>query len=408
MLPCDDSICREHLSESDVINENRIKCKECSEEFQVKCDEFRTNKTLNKQVVNQSYLSEDEMSLKHDLDESIRKLFQSYDEFNQNKTIRESLVTSQFEEIRSQIDQHRDKLKERIDAIALKIKDETKFYEAMYLKSLKESFTSFDQGKSLENELNEIEYTFRDPNLLIETIREMQQKKEESLNEIQSKLNEINQVKDNLKSIPEFQPNLSLFNQRRTSLFGSFKLQGYSSMNSLKSEILIDGRQCSELIDICEFSPNDKWSLLYRGTRDGFGTKAFHSECDSHANTLTLLKAKGSGFIFGGYTTVSWDSLSGDKSDANAFIFSLTNGDNEPLKMKINPNDHEFAIRCNPGYGPVFGGGFHIAKPTMDSYSYLGHTYSHPQYAYQTNEASTFLAGSSDFQLDEIEVYQKD
>jgi hypothetical protein len=235
----------------------------------------------------------------------------------------------------------------------------------------------------------------------------MQQKKEESLNEIQSKLNEINQVKDNLKAIPDFHPNLSLFNQRKTSLFGSFKLQGYSSMNLFKSEILIDGRQCSELIDICEFSPNDKWSLLYRGTRDGFGTKAFHSECDSHANTLTLLKAKGSGFIFGGYTTVSWDSFSGDKSDANAFIFSLTNKDNKPLKMKIDPNDHEFAIRCNPGYGPVFGGGFHIAKPTMDSYSYLGHTYKHPQYAYGTNEASTFLAGSSDFQLDEIEVYEK-
>jgi hypothetical protein len=138
MLPWDDSICREHLSERDVINENRIKCKECSEEFQVKCDEFRTNKTLNKQVVNQSYLSEDEMSLKHDLDESIRKLFQFYDEFNQNKTNRESLGSRQFEEIRSQIDQHRDKLKERIDAIALKIKDETKYYEAIYLKSLKE------------------------------------------------------------------------------------------------------------------------------------------------------------------------------------------------------------------------------------------------------------------------------
>jgi hypothetical protein len=125
-------------------------------------------------------------------------------------------------------------------------------------------------------------------------------------------------------------------------------------------------------------------------------------------NTLTILKAKQSQFIFGGYTTVSWVSFSGDKSDPNAFIFSLTNGDNEPLKMKINPNDHEFAIRCNPGYGPVFGGGFHIAKPTMDSYSYLGHTYQHPQYAYGTNEASTFLAGSSDLQLDEIEVYQKE
>ena len=25
-----------------------------------------------------------------------------------------------------------------------------------------------------------------------------------------------------------------------------------------------------KLIDVCEFSPNDKWSRLYRGTRDGF------------------------------------------------------------------------------------------------------------------------------------------
>jgi hypothetical protein len=38
----------------------------------------------------------------------------------------------------------------------------------------------------------------------------------------------------------------------------------------------------------------------------------------------------------------------------------------------------------------------------------LGHAYSHPQYAYGTNEAETFLAGSHFFQLDEIEVYQKE
>jgi hypothetical protein len=47
----------------------------------------------------------------------------------------------------------------------------------------------------------------------------------------------------------------------------------------------------------------------------------------------------------------------------------------------------------------------------MDSYSYSGATYTHPRYAYRTNgtnEASTFLAGSFEFKLDEIEVYQKE
>jgi hypothetical protein len=32
-LPCDDSICGEHLSERDVVKENKIKCKECNGEF---------------------------------------------------------------------------------------------------------------------------------------------------------------------------------------------------------------------------------------------------------------------------------------------------------------------------------------------------------------------------------------
>ena len=44
----------------------------------------------------------------------------------------------------------------------------------------------------------------------------------------------------------------------------------------------------------------------------------------------------------------------------------------------------------------------------MDSCSCLGGTYKHPQYAQGTNEAETFLAGSFNFQLDEIEVYRKE
>ena len=44
----------------------------------------------------------------------------------------------------------------------------------------------------------------------------------------------------------------------------------------------------------------------------------------------------------------------------------------------------------------------------MDSYSNLGFIYKHPQYAYETNEAESFLAGSHEFQLAEIEVYQKE
>ncbi len=43
----------------------------------------------------------------------------------------------------------------------------------------------------------------------------------------------------------------------------------------------------------------------------------------------------------------------------------------------------------------------------MNNFSHLGSSYKHPQYKYGTNETKTFLAGSFNFQLDEIEVYQR-
>jgi len=182
-------------------------------------------------------------------------------------------------------------------------------------------------------------------------------------------------------------------------------------MDSFQGEIINNERQITELIDLCEFSPNDKWSLLYRGTRDGFGSSDFHAKCDGHSNTLTILKAKGSSYVFGGFTSVSWDDSSEWNSDPNAFIFSLTNKDNQPLKMNINPNEHDYAICCDSKYGPIFGNDINIgnnANTAIKSYSDLGCTYKHPQYAYETDEAETFLAGSYRFQLDEMEVYQKE
>jgi hypothetical protein len=185
------------------------------------------------------------------------------------------------------------------------------------------------------------------------------------------------------------------------------------NVNSFKGQILTNAQQYFKVINLCEFSPNDKWSLLYRGTRDGFGAKDFHSKCDGHSNTLTIIKAKGSSYIFGGYTTVSWVSSTYTKwrSDPNAFIFSLTNKDNQPVKMEIKTNEDHRAIICDSEWGPTFGIDINIANnanTTRGSFSNLGHSYKHPQYAFGTNEAQSFLAGSHKFKLDEIEVYQKE
>jgi hypothetical protein len=67
-----------------------------------------------------------------------------------------------------------------------------------------------------------------------------------------------------------------------SSLFGSIQLNEFSNLNSLKSELLKSEQQYLELIQLCEFSPNDKLSLLYRAARDGFGSDDFHAKCDRH------------------------------------------------------------------------------------------------------------------------------
>ena len=195
--------------------------------------------------------------------------------------------------------------------------------------------------------------------------------------------------------------------------FGQLNLNEYP-IDPL-SQILI-GEQPSELYKLCEFSSKDKFSLLYRASQDGFGSNNFHSKCDGKGNTLTILKANG--FIFGGFTTKSWDSTSFWKSDPNAFLFSLTNKDNKPCKMNIDQNKHQNAIYCHSYMGPsfgfsAFGKGFDIhivdrANIVKESYSNLGYTYKQPRYAFGTNEAQSFLAGSYKFQLSEIEVYQKE
>ncbi len=86
ILPCDDSICREYLSERTVVKENKIKCKECDEEFQIKDYDIKLNVTLANLKESHSYLSQEEIELKREFEDSIEKFYQFHDEFIQNRT----------------------------------------------------------------------------------------------------------------------------------------------------------------------------------------------------------------------------------------------------------------------------------------------------------------------------------
>jgi hypothetical protein len=97
-LPCDDCICREHLTEQIAVQQNKIKCAKCQRVFEVKnANLFKSNKSLKKLVDDKSYLSEEETNLTRKLEESIRELVGFFEE---------TQVFDHFQEIRFQIDEH--------------------------------------------------------------------------------------------------------------------------------------------------------------------------------------------------------------------------------------------------------------------------------------------------------------
>jgi hypothetical protein len=143
----------------------------------------------------------------------------------------------------------------------------------------------------------------------------------------------------------------------------------------------------------------------------GFGASDFHQRCNYYIpKTLTIIKSS-NGNIFGGYTETTWDQSNQWKSDKNAFLFSLINSEKRPVKVNIANGKEGHAIRGHPSYGPSFGGGhdIHIAdnsNSNFDSYSNFGYTYIHQDYTFDSEKAKSFLAGSYNFQVLEIEVFQ--
>jgi hypothetical protein len=165
---------------------NKIECVECKNVFEIKENEFKSNNFIKKQL-DDVYLSDEEVSLKKIIEDSFGKFFQMYDEFTLSKTTFDLAVHNHFQETRFKLDEHREELKQKIDNIYMVMIDKTKKLEATYLKNLKDqletSLKSFET-KSLEHNLIETEDTFRNPNLLIESIREMQCEQEEAIAEL--------------------------------------------------------------------------------------------------------------------------------------------------------------------------------------------------------------------------------
>ncbi len=141
---------------------------------------------------------------------------------------------------------------------------------------------------------------------------------------------------------------------------------------------------------------------------------------------MTIIKTT-NGNVFGVFAENKW-KVGYAVRDNEAFIISLINQENRPLKAKIEPSfddpdlawyskNANYALYCSTKSGPTFGfNGYykHLelfissnSNANQKSKSNFGRYFKHPDYDHQTEKARNILAGSQYFQTIEIEVFTK-
>ena len=220
-------------------------------------------------------------------------------------------------------------------------------------------------------------------------INELKELKEE--NKIVKEENKI--IKEENKKMKEYLNELIKFKKETEE--EKKKLE--EKYHNLKNSSILKNREKVKMISNW-IIPNKKvkYELIYKATRDGGTGINFHKYCDYKGPTLTLIKTT-SGYIFGGYTTLSWE-LKGDwnykSDDKNAFIFSINNN------RKYSIIDKSIVIYNRYDYGPVFGyNDIYVKEDFLVSNKNECHYNSY----YLASPGQ--LAGGNYFQIKELEVY---
>ena len=174
--------------------------------------------------------------------------------------------------------------------------------------------------------------------------------------------------------------------------------------------LILSPHQETSLLALTGLKEARTFSLLWRGSKDGFDHKTFHRLCDGQGKTLLVIKNT-NGYIFGGFTSVPWSSPSSYcyRTDSTAFLFSLTNSSGTPLKLKVT--EPEKAVEHSSSFGPMFGGGRDLMVEDESStygWSYMNlYSYELPK-GKRGREGGQFIVGGEDheFQIDEIEMFK--
>jgi len=406
ILPCGEFICA-YCFISIETNSNKFKCFVCDEDHLLPKKGLPINKRLSRILALKSKevsRGEKAKKLKEHLDstqEYINKFSCGID--NGIERIKElcldlkNKVQLKTEEAVEQLNEHNKQMITEIEQFA---KDSIKFYQA---------------NAKANNEFRKTKQELEEFNLKWNVYLKQTVISDEDVSEAIAQASELSlKAKKELAKLNELDE--FIFNgaemkfERNENKLDRLVLGKLGKHPFIDQSAILSNEQMTELMILCKFSLNQKWKLIYKATRDGFGAADFHSKCDSYQNSLVIFKST-NGNVFGGYTKQSWSGYDQWKSDQNSFLFSFINQHDKKIVMKFTKDSQ--AINADSKYGPIFGMGIDLlicnnSNTRNESFSNLGYNYKHPSYAYDSKEAKSFLAGSHKFCTTEIEVYTKE
>ena len=237
-------------------------------------------------------------------------------------------------------------------------------------------------------------------NNLFEVIAEMSMK----INELNDKVKQLEvdhvsqkQIDNSNKRIDKINVKLNRINKNTLNIDNDHNF--FNRINTVMSRNILLSIDDNNLIKYWINRGNIKLNLLYKATVDSDFSNAFHSKCDDHSPTITLIKTD-QGLRFGGYTTKTWNCDMECKKDDDAFLFSLDFRKKYNIKKGI-----ECAIYCNREYGPTFGEGFDLCL--CDNYMGVNGSYSNFPTSYGKGNPTNELTGKNpNFKIADVEVYQ--
>lgn len=104
-----------------------------------------------------------------------------------------------------------------------------------------------------------------------------------------------------------------------------------------------------QLSKLRSWDKGTSYRLLFSAQNNGHTPAAFHAACDNKGPTIVLIKLV-TGELFGGFTSVNWDSSNSQAVDNTAFLFRLGN-----TVETINVTAGANAISRQATHGPIFG-----------------------------------------------------